>query len=215
VLIRGGGTLGSAQSNFPDASIIGRLTVEKRKSFILKHGKFGMYRRTIFDDPRNLYLERMKYEDTPAFIRWVFQIDSISRAEGACYYYRVNPASITQTVTTNSKSLADRMKSSDLLIDAPKEMGVYGQYCDALDYYYMQVAYFNTLYLIPESEQAERITWLKSHCAERVPNFLRNPYHRRAGAKKRLVESAKWRFPLAVIKVRKALRDAKHWLVHK
>ena len=180
--------------------------MEKRKSFILRYGQFGFYRRTIFDGPRNLYLEHMKYEDTPAFIRWVFHVNSIGRAEGACYYYRVNPASITHTTAGNPKTLADRMKSSDLLIDGPKEMGVYEQYRDALDYYFMHVAYFNTLPLFPEEEQDERIPWLRSHCAERVPDFLRNPYHRRAGAKKRLAEWAKWRFPLASTKALKALK---------
>ena len=203
-----GGALGGVRSNFPDPSVVGELTVEKRKNFIIKHGQFGMYRRTLFNDPQNLYLERVKYEDLPPFIRWVFQIESIGSAVGACHYYRMNPASITHTTTGNIKMLADRMKSSDLIIDGPKEMGVYEQYRDALDYYFMQVAYFNTLPLLLEGGWAERIPWLKSHCAERVPDFLRNPYHKRSGVRKRFAEWVKWRFPLATTKVLRALRGA-------
>lgn len=207
-----GGALGSVRSNLPDASVIGELTVEKRTSFILKHGQFGMYRRALFDDPRNRYLEHMKYEDAPAFIHWVFQIGSIGRAKEACYYYRMNSASITHTVTTNPKSLADRIRSSDLLIDGPKEMGVYEDYRDALDYYFMHVAYFNTVPLIPKEERAERIPWLKRHCGERVPDILRNPYHKGAGVKHRFIEWAKWRFPLAYMN---AFWDIKHRLARK
>ena len=202
------GAIGGVRSNFPDPSVVGKLTVEKRKSFIINHGRFGMFRQTIFDDPQNLYLEHMKYEDTPTFNRWVFQVDSVGSAKGACHYYRMNPASITHTTAGNHKTLADRMKSSDLLIDAPKEMGVYEQYRDALDYYFMQVAYFNTLPFLLEGEWVKRIPWLKCHCAERVPDFLRNPYHRGLGARKRLAEWVKWRFPLAATKVMRALRGA-------
>lgn len=151
-----------------DDSKIAKLINEHARAFSCIYKSIFLQRRD------NFYPEGMLYEDTPTFIRWLYSLDSISQIDSPCYLFRLNPDSTTHTTANNKDAINDRLMSADMIINDAREFGVYDKYKAALDRYYLQVYYFNTLgMLIAEVDKLDPsfLRYMKHHAEDKIGNL--------------------------------------------
>lgn len=192
-----GELLGPRYANLRNSELSGRIDRDARRHLINCHWQFGTWRASLFDDARNLYPEGMFYEDTPTVMRWLMQIGSVAVAD-ATYFYRSNPSSTTQTTGTNKDMLADRLRSSDMILDNARELGVYDEFKDEFDCYYVEVALANTLLMLRMRDIAYACS-LASHVRGRVPDFMGNHLGKQGGMKRSIRLRGSYRRPLALL----------------
>lgn len=123
---------------------------QSKEAFVLNHPPFlsCLFARRVFESEAVRFPEGIFYEDT-ALIPVVFsRIGSVARAGNGTYYYRQNSESTIHGAFRDRKMLDDRLKSSSLILENAKKVGVYDEFEGLWNYYYAQVAYVNTLRII-------------------------------------------------------------------
>lgn len=148
----------------------------KRERAILHHPspRFCIQRADVVKRSENAFLEGMAYEDTPTFLRWLYEFETFARAEHGRYYYRQHGASTVHTTVCNPAKMEDRLRSSDMILDDAIRLGVYEPYRQSLNAYYLDVYLFNTLSMVAthyESLSRNFIRGIAKHAKERVPDY--------------------------------------------
>lgn len=158
------------------------LNHESRERLILSHGMIWSYlfSASLFTESDIRFPEKIRYEDTPTFIRLVFKIKKIAPSNDALYKYRQNRFSTNAITPNNPLAIKERLISAKMILTNAKNDGVYLKYKDALDCYFIRVYLVNTLYVISNSDtfKIDRLGLKKmvAYCAKHIPNALRNPF---------------------------------------
>lgn len=191
-----GAPLAEPYANVRNSWILGETTPERRAELLINHWQFGIWDAELFKDPKNYFPEGMAYEDTPAGYRWLLQIKSVAVAQSCTYYYRQNMSSTTHTTHSDLQKLEDRIKSSYMIVENAKDLGMYDRYKNETEFYFLQVGYFNTLSMAAQGDAAMRKRALQLVKPMRKEfDLLHNPYYLECGFIKRMYRRMIWIAP--------------------
>lgn len=178
-----GAWIGEAKTAFPEECLTEAPRkyevldpTEKISRVIMRHPspRFCIQKAEIVKKPGNEFLEGMRYEDTPTFLKWIYGFETFARTLDGRYYYRQHAASTVHSTAMDVALLRDRLKSADMILDDAIDLGKIGLYRDSLYRYYLRVYLFNTFsMLVPFYKvfDADVIKDIVTHAKERVPGY--------------------------------------------
>lgn len=185
---------------------------ESREYLILSHGMIWSYlfSASLFTETNVRFPEKIRYEDTPTFIRLVFKIKKIAPCKNAIYKYRQNKFSTNATTPNDPLAIKERLISAKMIIANAKTDGIYLKYKDALDCYFIKVYLVNTLYAISNSNTFKidrlKLKQMATYCTKHIPNALRNPFINKMPLYQRLTIKIAIISPAAYLALRNMLR---------
>lgn len=183
------------------ASATGVLDHEKRRALVLNHCKaIGCLLRTsmIKESPYSRFPEGIFFEDTPVAMDYLFAASRVERAENAIYKYRRHSGSTVMTFGKVSSSISDRNTSLDILLKNAHERGVYGEFKDEFDYFYVHAAAINLFTVLmrnPESLKHIDCAAIARNVKKTVPDYYSNRYYRALPLKTRIARRLALTFP--------------------
>jgi glycosyltransferase involved in cell wall biosynthesis len=124
----------------------GELDHEKYRSLILDGGSLvvKIYRRYIIYDYPNRFPEGIFYEDNAIGNSWLLRAKRFAYIAEPLYYYYQHESSTVHTVT--EERCRHRMAAARIMIAEAKDFGFYDEYKPELEYKFMLLFYWNTLF---------------------------------------------------------------------
>lgn len=141
---------------FPfDAGMLGKMTVSKRKSILLAECPIVscIYRKELLLGEGCSFPEGVFFEDNPPRVFWKLGCRRLEMVEDVSYLWRLHSSSTTFSSAKSRKSITDRVKTSNFIIDEAIRLDFYLAYRDELDYLYGRLCLINTLATIARGNQ--------------------------------------------------------------
>lgn len=165
--------------------------IEVRRKVILQHPspRFCIQRTSVVKKHGHEFLEGMRYEDTPVFLRWIYDFNSFSRSKSGRYYYRQHENSTLHSTAHDAEKLSERLRSAEMILRDAKRLEKYDVYKKSLDQYFLDVYLFNTVALLingGEGANADMIRTIAQSAREYVPEYRKVIWQRRTSIKSRI-----------------------------
>lgn len=205
-----GNTFGSISK--PHENKAHALDHASREHLILSHGMIWSYlfSSSLFKENDIRFPEKIRYEDTPTFIRLVFKIEKIAPCKNALYKYRQNRFSTNATTPNDPLAIKERLISAKMILTNAKNDGVYLKYKDVLDCYFIKVYLVNTLYVVSNSDTFKidrlKLKQMTTYCTKQIPDALHNPFINKMPLYQRLTTKIAIISPIAYIALRNIFR---------
>ena len=202
--VEGLGPVGMARWQIP-MSLSGRLTKEKKTQLLIHpaHIWCSLYKTRLFSDCGLRFPEGVYFEDNPTCFRLYCQASSCAVLDEASstprYYYRQSSGSTDHMVDILNKIINFRISTSNMLFEDALECGIYSEYPEAVNTYYLQTALINTLKKISCSptNREQLIRYTACSVAERIRPKALNTC--RCSTKKRLQIKLAYYMPRAFV----------------
>lgn len=142
--------VGIARWQIP-VSLSGVLTKEKKTQLLIHpaHICCAIYRTGLFSNCGLRFPEEVYFEDNPTCFRLYCQASScavLDEVESTPqYYYRQSSGSTDHRTDIINRIIDDRISTANMLFEDSLECGIYDEYPDAVNTYYLQTALINTL----------------------------------------------------------------------
>lgn len=172
---------------------IGDLDQLKKKSLVLRPGRLvtKIFKKELFDKNNLRFVENLFYEDNDLAPALMLQAESLGKVNQYLYYYYI--ANIdSATKTHNSYHHFDRLKTSISMLQRFRDLGLYDEYKEEIDYRFIYLYYLNTISICLSKFDKPEIQYLKiikGYVKKHLPNYRKNKYFKECTSFKQKVTS--------------------------
>lgn len=169
------------ESNLEIGKLVRIDTPEKRKKLVLEGLPggvcAGIYRRTVILENQLLFPEKICYEDNYFKAVLLFLLSSYYVMDSCFYHYVVNVDSTV--MARNARHHMDRLVIEMMKIETYKEMAVFDQYHDEIEFQFLRLFFINSVRIFfTKFEQipCQIIMDMQKWVRELFPAYSENPY---------------------------------------
>ena len=166
----------------------GKLDFEKRKSLLIRTGSVAckIYKKEMLNKYNIRFSTKLFYEDNEFVPLTLIYANSLERVDKAFYHYFQNNETST-TTQKDSYHHFDRLITIQNLIDHTKEVNIYEQYKDELDFMFIRLYYVNTIAIAIKKFSKipiDKLIEMRKHMKVNLPKYYKNKYYKEKISKK-------------------------------